>query len=108
MQDVELGVEVLAVADGVARAHEGVGDGEGGGGGGHHLEQGARAVARGLDLGGEQAEAQAAQGGGHQEQAAAPEHVGVVARVHVALDLGPGAGRPLGFGGRSGEFTVSS
>ena len=92
VKHVELGVEVLAVADGVARAHEGVGHGERRGVGRLHLQEGAGLEAFGLDLGGEQAQAQASQGGGDEEQLAAPEHVGVVTRVHITLGHGTGGG----------------
>jgi hypothetical protein len=88
LQDVELGVEELPVPYGVSGAHESVGDPERRRVGRHHLEESAGLIAGRLKLAGEHAEGEAADGGGEEQDASAPEQIGVVMDVEVALGQG--------------------
>ncbi len=85
VEDVELGVEELAVPDRVARHHEGVRHVHGGGSGGGDLEQRAGPKLGRLHLGDQDREAEASKDRGQDEQPASPEEVRVVTPVHLPL-----------------------
>jgi hypothetical protein len=89
-QHLELGVEELAVPDGVAGADQRVGDGERGRVGRHDLQQGPGLVARGLQLAAEDAEGEPPDRGRREQDPPAPEQVEVVADVEVPLVPAPG------------------
>ncbi len=83
-QHVQLRVEELPVADRVPGLHERVGHRERSGVRRHHLEQRPRLVARDLELRGEDAEGEAAKGGGGEEDPPAPQQLRVVAELELA------------------------